>query len=121
MPRAAGKGNLQAWAPIAAENLCLSGNSGMLAGPQARPPRFRRQSIIHPSRTLKSPALRLILSGLLGTIAPPALLAQGIGDLGSRSTARNAGLPVGSADRVLSSYSLEAAEEKGGGIPLSGK
>ena len=54
-------------------------------------------------------------------IAPAALLAQGIGDLGSRSSARNAGLPVGSADRVLSSYSLEAAEEKGRGIPLSGK
>jgi len=50
--------------------------------------------------------------------------AQGIGQLGTRSSSaeeRKAVLiPVGPASRVLSSYSLEAAEEEGRGIPLNG-
>jgi signal transduction histidine kinase/CheY-like chemotaxis protein len=71
---------------------------------------------------VKTAAVCLILSGFIGIASPlPLLIAQGIGDLGTRSS-RNAGaLPVGTSDRVLSAYSLEAAEEKGRGIPLTGK
>ncbi len=51
--------------------------------------------------------------------------AQGIGDLGSRSSGGSSAnellLPVGASSRVLSAYSLEAAEAEGRGIPLSGK
>ena len=72
---------------------------------------------------LKSAAVCIALSGFLGTMAPASpVLAQGIGDLGTRSNARNGVLlPLGSSDRVLSAYSLEAAEEEGRGIPLTGK
>ncbi len=50
--------------------------------------------------------------------------AQGIGQLGTRSSSTEARkevlIPTGPASRVLSAYSLEAAEEEGRGIPLNG-
>jgi len=57
-------------------------------------------------------------------LLPTTSSAQGIGQLGTRSSSteeRKAVLiPAGPASRVLSSYSLEAAEEEGRGIPLNG-
>ena len=69
----------------------------------------------------------VVLSGL--TVAPMIpgcgrASAQVIGDLGSRTSAgarrSSVLMPVGPSSRVLSAYSLEAAEEDGRGIPLSG-
>ena len=76
--------------------------------------------------TLRSALYGVGFSAIMcGTaLLPGASAAQGIGQLGTRSSSAEARkevlLPTGPASRVLSSYSLEAAEEEGRGIPLNG-
>jgi len=75
---------------------------------------------------LRSALYRLGLTGIIcgAVVLPHTSHAQGIGQLGTRSSTadeRKAVLiPVGPASRVLSQYSLDAAEEGGHGIPLNG-
>ena len=74
---------------------------------------------------LRSVLNRVGLSTMIcAALLPHSSSAQGIGQLGTRSSAteeRKAVLiATGPASRVLSSYSLEAAEEEGRGIPLNG-
>jgi signal transduction histidine kinase/CheY-like chemotaxis protein len=67
---------------------------------------------------------RLFVSAcFIGVISPVAGHSQAIGNLGSRSGAGRDALllPTDAASRVLSAFSMEAAEEKGRGIPLTGK
>jgi signal transduction histidine kinase/DNA-binding response OmpR family regulator len=64
--------------------------------------------------------LRIALGGLLCIAGASALRAQDITDLSRSGAANGVLVPTGAASRVLSAYSLEAAEAEGRGIPLKG-
>ncbi len=65
---------------------------------------------------------RVAISALLGLAAFTRLNAQDIAGITSRTGSTSGVLvPVGPASRILSAYSLEAAEADGKGIPLTGK